>query len=140
MLWVLFVNTFVVMVLALVQRRGRIIREHLLDEVALGHLTQAELDVVVSAFGGVTAYFRKGASGVEFVRTVARLALSKWHTGRAMKTSTRTVSMSFIAPLRRRIRELRAQGASPTEPPAQTGSSSSMRSSTSREGKPSASG
>ncbi|HJL16656.1 MAG TPA: PrsW family intramembrane metalloprotease [Sandaracinaceae bacterium LLY-WYZ-13_1] len=113
-LWLLFVAAFVSMVLYLVRRRGKIIRAHLLDEVALGHLTQAELEVVASAFGGLTAYFRKGAKGVEFVRAVARLALSKWHSARAMKTSTRTVSMDFIAPLRRKIRELRAQGASPT--------------------------
>jgi RsiW-degrading membrane proteinase PrsW (M82 family) len=113
-LWLLFVAAFVAMVLYLVRRRGKIIRDHLVDEVALGHLTQAELDVVASAFGGLTAYFRKGKKGVEFVRAVARLALSKWHTARAMKTSTRTVSMDFIQPLRRRVRELRAQGASPT--------------------------
>ncbi|MEC7522552.1 MAG: PrsW family intramembrane metalloprotease [Myxococcota bacterium] len=112
-LWLLFVVAFLAIVIVLVRRRGKIIRNHLLDEVALGHLTQAELDLVASAFGGLTAYFRKGKQGVEFVRAVARLALSKWHTGRAVKTSSRTVSMDFIAPLRRRIRELRAQGASP---------------------------
>ncbi|GAB5548686.1 MAG: PrsW family intramembrane metalloprotease [Sandaracinaceae bacterium] len=112
-LWLLFVAAFLAIVIVLVRRRGKIIRSHLLDEVALGHLTKAELELVASAFGGLTAYFRKGKLGVEFVRAVARLALSKWHTGRAVKTSTRTVSMDFIAPLRRRIRELRAQGASP---------------------------
>lgn len=113
LLWFAFVAAFVGMVFYLVIRRGKIIRSHLLDEVALGHLTQAELDVVASAFGGLTAYFRNGSQGVEFVRAVARLALSKWHTARAMKMSSRTVSMDFIVPLRRKIRELRAQGASP---------------------------
>lgn len=113
-LWLLFVTVFVGMVLLLVRRRGRIIRAHLIDEVALGHLTQAELDVAASAFGGVTAYLRKGSQGVEFVRAVARLGLSKWHSARAVKSSTQTVSMDFILPLRRRIHELRAQGASPT--------------------------
>ena len=67
----------------------------------------------MSAFGGLKAYFRKGAKGTEFVRAIARLALSKWHTARAMKGNNSTVSMDFIAPLRRKIRELRAQGASP---------------------------
>jgi len=85
--------------------------------VALGHLSQEELDLVASAFGGVTAYLRKGKLGVEFVRAVARLALSKWHTGRAMKEKTRTVSMDFIVPLRSKIRALRQQGASPVVPP-----------------------
>jgi RsiW-degrading membrane proteinase PrsW (M82 family) len=112
-LWLIFVIAFLGMVIWLVARRGRIIRAHLVDEVALGHLTKAELDIVVSAFGGLVAYWRKGSLGVEFVRAVARLALSKWHTARAMRGKQMTVSMDFIAPLRRRIRELRAQGASP---------------------------
>ncbi len=116
-LWLLFVGAFLVIVIVLVRRRGRIIRQHLIDEVALGHLSQEELDIVVSAFGQVTAFLRRGKAGVEFVRAVARLALSKWHTGRAMKEKTRTVSMDFIAPLRRKIAELRAAGASPAQGP-----------------------
>jgi RsiW-degrading membrane proteinase PrsW (M82 family) len=112
-LWFVFVVAFLAMVFGLVLRRGRIIRAHLVDEVALGHITKAELELVASAFGGLRAYFRKGSAGVEFVRAVARLALSKWHSARAMRGNTRTVSMDFIAPLRKKIRELRAQGASP---------------------------
>lgn len=112
-LWFLFVATFLAIVIVLVRRRGKIIRQHLLDEVALGYLTQEELDIVASAFGQVTAYTRKGAAGVEFVRAVARLSLSKWHTARAMKEKTRTVSMEFIVPLRKKIHDLRARGASP---------------------------
>ena len=116
LLWLAFVAAFLIIVIVLVRRRGKIIRAHLVDEVALGHLTQAELDLTVSVFGGLRAYFARGGKGVEFVRAVARLALSKWHSSRAMKMSTRTVSMDFIVPLRRRIRELRAQGAAPDKP------------------------
>lgn len=112
-LWLIFVLAFVIMVMVLVVRRGRIIREHLLDEVALGHLTQRELDLVCSAFGGLVAWFRKGARGTEFVRAVARLGLSKWHTARAVRGQNKTFSMDFILPLRARIRDLRQQGASP---------------------------
>lgn len=112
-LWLIFVVAFIAIVGVLARRRGQIIRAHLLDEVALGHLSQEELDIVASAFGGVTAYMRKGSQGVEFVRAVARLALSKWHSARAMKEVKHTVSMDFIIPLRRKIKELRAQGASP---------------------------
>jgi RsiW-degrading membrane proteinase PrsW (M82 family) len=112
-LWLCFVLAFLGMVFGLVLRRGRIIRAHLIDEVAFGHLTQAELNLVASMFGGFTAYLRKGSAGTDFVRAVARLALSKWHTGRALRGKTHTVSMDFIVPLRRKIRELRAQGASP---------------------------
>jgi RsiW-degrading membrane proteinase PrsW (M82 family) len=113
-LWLLFVLAFVIMVMILVARRGRIIRENLLDEVALGHLTQRELDLVCSAFGGLVAWVKKGSRGTEFVRAVARLGLSKWHTARAIRGQNQTISMEFILPLRARIRELRAQGASPT--------------------------
>jgi protease PrsW len=68
---------------------------------------------VCSAFGGLTAYFKRGRKGSEFVRAIARLGLSKWHTGRAMRGKNLTVSMDFILPLRARIKDLRAQGASP---------------------------
>ncbi len=112
-LWIIFVVAFLTIVFVLVIRRGRIIRQHLLDEVALGYLSRAELEIVASAFGGMRAYLRRGPKGVEFVRAVARLALSKWHSARAMKGHTRTVSMDFIVPLRRKIQALRAEGASP---------------------------
>lgn len=112
-LWFLFVAAFVIMVLVLVARRGRIIRAHLLDEVALRHISQAELDYTVSIFGGLGAFFRRGRKGAEFVRAIARLGLSKWHTARAMRGQNQTVSMDFIIPLRAKITELRAQGASP---------------------------
>ncbi|MCC6872720.1 MAG: PrsW family intramembrane metalloprotease [Sandaracinaceae bacterium] len=112
-LWLAFVGAFLIIVGVLVRRRGNIIRAHLVDEVALGHLSREELELVVSAFGGLVAYFRKGSEGTEFVRAVARLALSKWHSARAMKGNTKTISMDFIAPLRRKIRDLRARGASP---------------------------
>lgn len=112
-LWLIFVLAFVIIVISLVVRRGRIIRAHLLDEVALGHITERELDIVCSAFGGLVAWFKKGARGTEFVRAVARLGLSKWHTARAIRGQNKTYSMDFIIPLRARIRELKQQGASP---------------------------
>ena len=113
-LWLIFVVAFLVMVTVLVRRRGAIIRAHLVDEVALGYLSQAELELVVSAFGGVVAYARRGSKGVEFVRAVARLSLSKWHSARAMKEVKHTVSMDFIIPLRNKVKKLRSEGASPT--------------------------
>ena len=112
-LWMMFVAMFIILVMVLVSRRGRIIRQHLVDEVALKNITQQELDLVCSAFGGLVAFFRRGRKGSEFVRAVARLGLSKWHTARAMRGQNMTVSMDFIVPLRARIRDLKAQGASP---------------------------
>lgn len=112
-LWLLFVLAFVALVIGLVRRRGKLIRHYLVDEVALGHLTQAEMELVTSVFGTVKAFLRKGFRGQEFVRAVARLGLSKWHTSRAMKGHVQTVSMDYILPLRRRIKTLRDEGASP---------------------------
>ncbi len=108
-IWLIFVAAFVVMVIFLVIRRGRIIREYLSDEVALGNLTAGEVELVCSVFGLLQARSRHGKTGVLFVRAAARLALSKWHTVRAQDTQNSTVSMGFIVPLRQRLAELRAQ-------------------------------
>ena len=107
--WFLFVLTFLIIIVVLVRRRGQIIRDFLRDEVALGHMAQWEVDMVGRAFGVLEARMRWGRTGAEFVRACARLALSKWHSARAMRSKTETVSMGFIAPLRQRIRQLRAQ-------------------------------
>jgi RsiW-degrading membrane proteinase PrsW (M82 family) len=108
----LFVTTFVMVVIVLVRRRGRIIRAYLEDEVALRTLSREEVDLVCSAFGLVRARMRYGKKGVLLVRAAARLALSKWHSVRAQNQRTRTVSMDFIVPLRRRIAELKSEMAS----------------------------
>ncbi len=105
--WFLFVFAFIVMIVVLVRRRGRIIREYLRDEVALRHLTQAEVDLVVSPFGLLRARTTYGKDGAAFVRAAARLALSKWHTHRAAQNSKHTYSMDYIQPLRSQLRTLR---------------------------------
>lgn len=112
-LWFVFVAAFGLLLLTLVFRRGRIIRRFLEDEVVLGHLTQRELDLVTQPFAGLLAYRARGRPGVEFVRAVARLALSKWHIARAVQGQHRTMSVDFVLPLRARIRALRSEGASP---------------------------
>ena len=107
-LWLLFVLAFIGILIWLVVRKGKIIKLHLQDEVLLGTITREELDLVCSAFGGLRATFGWGGSaGRRFVKTVARLGLSKWHTGRAMRGQKRTVSADWIVPLRQEIGELR---------------------------------
>jgi RsiW-degrading membrane proteinase PrsW (M82 family) len=106
-LWFLFVAIFLGIVIVLVRRRGAIIREYLRDEVALGNLSVEELELTGSAFGTLRARARWGPVGVDFVRAIARLALSKWHTTRAMRSHTQTVSYDFIVPLRQRIASYR---------------------------------
>jgi hypothetical protein len=107
-LWLIFVAAFIGILIWLVIRKGRIIRMHLQDEVLLGNLTREELDLVCSAFGGLRATFGWGGSaGRKFVRTAARLGLSKWHAGRALKGRKKTVSADWIVPLRQELFELR---------------------------------
>ncbi len=106
---IVFALGFLIFVAALVVRKGRTIREFLRDEVLIGTLSQEELDLVCSAFGKLTARMRYGAPGSDFVKAAARLALSKWHTARAMKGSKHTISMGFIVPLRQELARLRTQ-------------------------------
>jgi len=118
-LWFLFVMAFLGMVVALVRRRGQIIRANLQDEVFLGTITREEFELVGSAFGIFTAAMGPGgAIRAQIIRACARLALSKWHAERAYRGQRRTISFDFIVPLRDEIRNLRAQlpGAAPPQP------------------------
>jgi protease PrsW len=109
-LWFLFVLGFFGLVIYLVVRKGRIIRDHLKDEVLMGNLTPYELELVTSPVGRMRATFSfGGAAGRKFIDAAARLALSKWHTGRATQGRKLTVSSDMIFPLRQELARLRAE-------------------------------
>jgi RsiW-degrading membrane proteinase PrsW (M82 family) len=109
-LWLLFVLAFFGIVIALVIRKGRTIRKYLKDEVLLGNLSQEEVDLITSPVGRLMCTFSwRGATGREFIGAGARLALSKWHTARAMKGQKRTISADFIVPLRQELQRLRGE-------------------------------
>lgn len=108
-IWFLFVVGFLVTVVILVRRRGRIVREYLEDEVALKNISVAERDLIAHPFATFIAKKNHGPLGVEFVQAGARLALSKWHATRAAAESKATMSADFVAPLRNRLREIRNQ-------------------------------
>lgn len=108
-LWFLFVLAFFILVLWLVKRKGKIITDHLKDEVLMGNLTAWELALIGSPIGRIKATFSYGGSaGRKFVDAAARLALSKWHTGRATQGRKLTVSADMIFPLRQELHKLRA--------------------------------
>lgn len=107
LLYVFFVLLFTVLMIVLVVREGGIIRKFLTDEVAMGTLSQEELDWVCSPIGRTRAMFSRGLKGRQFVRAAATLALKKWHVTRAMKGNRRTVSMDFIVPLRQELAKIR---------------------------------
>jgi len=109
-LWFLFVIAFGALVVYLVVRKGRVIRAHLQDEVLMGTLTPWELGLVTSPVGRIRATLSfGGGAGRKFVDAAARLALSKWHTGRATQGRRLTVSADMIFPLRQELARLRAE-------------------------------
>lgn len=109
-LWLLFVSAFAVLVVWLVKRKGRIIHDHLKDEVLMGNLTMWELALVTSPISRFRASREYGgAVGKRFVDSAARLALSKWHTGRASQGRKLTVSADMIFPLRQELFRLRGE-------------------------------
>jgi protease PrsW len=109
-LWFLFLIGFTVLVIWCVKRKGKIIADHLKDEVLMGNLTFYEFQMITSPFGRMRAsYSYGGSAGRKFVDAAARLALSKWHTGRATRGRKLTISADFIVPLRQELFQLRNQ-------------------------------
>jgi RsiW-degrading membrane proteinase PrsW (M82 family) len=108
-LWALFVLSFFGFVLVLVVRRSRIIRHFLEDEIHIGNLSRADVQRVCHPLGLFRARLKQGAVGVEFLRTAARLALSKWHFSRASRAQQETLSADFIVPLRQQLARHRSR-------------------------------
>ena len=109
-LWFMFVLAFFILVIWLVKRKGKIIHDHLRDEVLMGTLTPWELALVTSPVGRIKATFSFGGSaGRKFIDAATRLALSKWHTGRATMGRKMTVSADMIYPLRQDLCRLRGE-------------------------------
>ena len=76
----------------------------------LGNLSQEEVELITSPVGRLTCTFSwRGKTGRQFIGAGARLALSKWHTARAMKGQKRTMSADFIVPLRQELQRLRGE-------------------------------
>jgi hypothetical protein len=126
-LWLLFNLAFFGIIIWLVVRKGRIIRDNLKDEVLIGTLSEEELRLICSPFGRLKATFSYGGgAGRRFVRQGARLGLCKWHAARALKGKKETISMGFIVPLRQELAKLRFEmlrrmGRLPAQQPAWQG-------------------
>jgi RsiW-degrading membrane proteinase PrsW (M82 family) len=110
LVWIIFNFVFFGIIVVLVVRKGRVIRDNLKDEILIGNLSQQDVDLICSPIGRIRATLSwRGATGRAFIKAGARLALSKWHTARAMKGQKRTISADFIVPLRQEVMSLRAQ-------------------------------
>ena len=108
-LWICFVAAFFGMIVVLVVRKGRVIRDHLRDEVLIGNLTHEDLDLICSPVGRMRCSLSwRGSTGRDLIRAASRLALNKWHTARANKGQKRTISADSIGPLRQEVMKHRA--------------------------------
>jgi RsiW-degrading membrane proteinase PrsW (M82 family) len=96
--------TFFVIVLLLVRRKGQTIKKYLYDELLIGTISPEEFQLIGSWGGRLKARLSwRGKAGEDFVAAGARLALSKYHTARAMQGQKRTISADFIVPLRQEL-------------------------------------
>ncbi len=110
--WGLLLAGYLTLLWRLSQRRARILREHLRDEVALGNLHPEEVNLVTSVWGLRRARRMWGPDGEALVRTAARLGMHKWHLARAAYTGRQTLSAPLVGTLRNRLTELRTRIAS----------------------------
>ncbi len=105
---------FMGMVFWLVAREGKTLRKNLEDEVLMGNMSAADLNLICSPFGRLKARMSKGSKGHKLVMVGIRLGMAKWHAARAMKGQKMTISMDSIVPLRQELiavqRELAQQG------------------------------
>jgi RsiW-degrading membrane proteinase PrsW (M82 family) len=109
-LWIVFVLGFAGIVASLVLRKGRTIRKYLRDEVLIGNISHEELELICSPVGRLKCTLSwRGKVGRQFIRAGTRLALSKWHTARAMLGQKRTLSTDFIVPMRQELTRLRSE-------------------------------
>jgi hypothetical protein len=83
----------------LVYRKGKTIKKYLEDEVLIGTISQEELDLITSYGGRLKARLSwRGKAGADFVAAGARLALSKWHTARAMQGQRHAAAIGCVEP------------------------------------------
>ncbi len=107
--WIPLVTIFLIVVVFLVRREGRIIRQHLQDEMYMGNLTPQEINLICSPFGRLTTLLgRGGFAGRRFIDAASKLALSKYHTAVANKGRKATISADFVLPLRQEMLQQRA--------------------------------
>jgi RsiW-degrading membrane proteinase PrsW (M82 family) len=106
---------FVGVIIYLVRREGRILRETLASEVQRGLITQPQLDTVVSIFrrsGWVWSALGNAPqmnARRQFLRAVAKLGLCYWHVERANAAQSQTMSFSLIPQLQAEVFRLREQ-------------------------------
>ncbi|HEX8998767.1 MAG TPA: PrsW family glutamic-type intramembrane protease [Blastocatellia bacterium] len=102
-------------IVVMVRREGRILKQMLATEVEKGLISREQLETaisvfrrsrwVLSAFGNREVFDARR----QFLRAIAKLGLCQWHGARALAASGKTGSFSLIPKLRAEIFRLRDQ-------------------------------
>jgi protease PrsW len=104
---------FLGVIIYLVHREGRILKQALAMEVKRGLITQNHLDIAISVFrrsGWVAAAIGNGglfSARRQFLRSVAKLGLCHWHVQRAAQAGTETASFPLINQFQAEVFSLR---------------------------------
>jgi hypothetical protein len=98
-----------------VSREGRILKQSLAAEVERGLLTQAHLDIAISAFrrtrwvAAAIGNWKLFNARRQFLRAVAKLGLCHWHKQRAAEADRNTDSFPLISQFQAEVFSLRNQ-------------------------------
>jgi RsiW-degrading membrane proteinase PrsW (M82 family) len=104
---------FLGVIIYLVYREGRILKQALSVEVKRGLITQNQLDIAISVFrrsGWVASAIGKGGlfgARRQFLRAVAKLGLCHWHVQRAAEAGGETKSFPLINQFQAEVFSLR---------------------------------
>jgi protease PrsW len=104
---------FVGLIIYLVKREGRILRQTLATEVQRGLISQEQLDTVVSIFRRSTWVWSALGNAAQmnarrqFLRSVAKLGLCYWHVDRAVAARSQTTSFTLLPKLQAEVFGLR---------------------------------
>lgn len=104
---------FLSVIIYLVHREGKILKQALAVEVKRGLITQNQLDIAISVFrrsGWVASAIGKGglfSARRQFLRAVAKLGLCHWHVQRAAEAGGQTQSFPLINQFQAEVFSLR---------------------------------
>jgi len=104
---------FLAVIIYLVHREGRILKQALAVEVKRGLITQRQLDIAISVFrrtGWVASAIGDGRlfdARRQFLRSVAKLGLCHWHVQRAAEAGAETASFPLIYQFQAEVFSLR---------------------------------
>ncbi len=106
---------FVFVIVALVRREGRILKQTLAAEVERGLISSEQFEIATSAFrrsGWIASAFgnrKRFNARRKYLRAVAKLGLCHWHNLRAITARGSTGSFSIVPKLQAEVYKLRDQ-------------------------------